>query len=222
MNGIIGMSTLLDQTSLTKEQRQYITTIRTCCDQLLQVTSSALDQPPPKPTGPSAIPTLANQYPLNILLAEDNPINQQLALILLKKMGYSPDIAANGKEVLDRLHKIRYDIIFMDVQMPEMDGLEATRAIRSQNPPALNTTPIRSSAPIRAANTTVPARPTGPASPIIVAMTANTTARDREQCIAAGMNDYLSKPIDLPELTSMLIKWARQKNTPNGVSSTIL
>jgi len=182
MNGIVGMSTLLDQTSLTNEQRHYLTNIRTCCDQLLQVTNYALDQPPPKPTGPSAIPTLADQYPLHILLAEDNPINQQLAMILLKKMGYSPDIAANGIEVLDRLHDTHYDIIFMDVQMPEMDGLEATRTIRT--------------------------RPTGSPTPIIIAMTANTTPLDREQCLASGMNDYLSKPIDLPELTSMLKKWA--------------
>jgi len=198
MNGIIGMSTLLDQTSLTKEQRHYLSTIRTCCDQLLQVTSSALDQPPPKPTEPSAIPTLANEYPLHILLAEDNPINQQLALILLKKMGYSPDIAANGKEVLDRLHDAHYDIIFMDVQMPEMDGLEATRAIRSQT---------RSTNPTSSPTVSAP-------SPIIIAMTANTTSQDREQCLASGMNDYLSKPIDLPELTSMLQKWATQKKHP--------
>ncbi|MBS1604657.1 MAG: response regulator [Bacteroidetes bacterium] len=187
------MSTLLDQTSLTKEQRHYLTTIRTCCEQLLQVANSALDQPPPNPPAPSAIPTLAIQYPLHILLAEDNPINQQLAMILLKKMGYCPDIAANGKEVLDRLHDTQYDIIFMDVQMPEMDGLAATRAIRNR--------PTISAA-------------AAPPTPIIIAMTANTTPRDREQCLAAGMNDYLAKPIDLPELTSMLKKWALQKKHP--------
>ena len=205
MNGIIGMSTLLDQTSLDTEQRHYLSTIRTCCDQLLEVASITLDHPdhPDNQRGnpcprsslssrPSTIPILAKQYPLHILLAEDNPINQQLALILLNKMGYSPDIANNGKEVLDLLHKESYDLIFMDVQMPEMDGLEATRAIRTQR---------------RAAAASLAGNAATPTTPIIIAMTANTTPQDREQCISSGMDDYLSKPIDLPELTAMLTKW---------------
>jgi CheY-like chemotaxis protein len=212
MNGIIGMSTLLDQTSLDTEQRHYLSTIRTCCDQLLEVASITLDHPDnqqgnPCPrsslsSGPSTIPILAEQYPLHILLAEDNPINQQLALILLKKMGYSPDIANNGKEVLDLLHKEPYDLIFMDVQMPEMDGLEATRAIRSQR---------RSVAASPGEN------PAAVTTPIIIAMTANTTPQDREQCLSSGMDDYLSKPIDLPELTAMLTKWG----APPTSSSTL-
>jgi len=229
MNGIIGMSTLLDQTSLDTEQRHYLSTIRTCCDQLLEVASITLDHPdhpnnhnaPERScpqsslsSGPLTIPTLADQYPLHILLAEDNPINQQLALILLKKMGYSPDVANNGKEVLDLLRKEPYDLIFMDVQMPEMDGLEATRAIRTRRRAAGGTINPVGTAAINPVGTAV-GNPIGTAAgPIIIAMTANTTPQDREECLTSGMDDYLSKPIDLSELTAMLRKWATEKKHP--------
>jgi signal transduction histidine kinase/ActR/RegA family two-component response regulator len=131
------------------------------------------------PTDNPNIPPLAEKYPLRILLAEDNPINQQLALIILNKMGYEPCVAANGKEVLETLKKGDVDLIFMDVQMPEMDGLEATRRIRAGNG----------------------------AQPVIVAITANVTRQDRDECLAEGMNDYLSKPVDLEQLASVLEKW---------------
>ena len=133
------------------------------------------------PTTP--IPLLAEKYPFTILLAEDNPINQQLALLILKRMGYNPDIAENGKEVLSQLQQQPYDIIFMDIQMPEMDGLEATRTIRSGNGH----------------------------QPVIIAMTANATRQDREECLAQGMNDYLSKPVNIEELIHMLEKWGLTK-----------
>jgi signal transduction histidine kinase/ActR/RegA family two-component response regulator len=128
------------------------------------------------------IPPLAGKYPLRILLAEDNPINQQLALNILSKMGYCPTVAANGKEVLEHIKKNSFDLIFMDVQMPEMDGLEATRRIRSANG----------------------------TQPVIIAITANVTRQDREECLSEGMNDYLSKPVDLDQLTHMLEKWGQQ------------
>lgn len=134
------------------------------------------------PANNPAIPLIAEKYPLRILLAEDNPINQQLALIILNKMGYDPCVAANGKEVLEQLKKACFDLIFMDVQMPEMDGLEATRRIRRANGP----------------------------QPVIIAITANVTRQDREECLAEGMNDYLSKPVDLEQLTYMLEKWGQQ------------
>jgi CheY-like chemotaxis protein len=136
------------------------------------------------PTGITPIPLLAENNPFRILLAEDNPINQQLAVIILKKMGYDPAIAENGKEVLEQLQKEPYDLIFMDIQMPEMDGLEATRIIRSGDNP----------------------------QPIIIAMTANTARQDREECLSEGMNDYLSKPINIGELINMLEKWKLVKN----------
>jgi CheY-like chemotaxis protein len=138
------------------------------------------------PTQTPAIPVLAEKYPLRILLAEDNPINQQLAMIILTKMGYDPILAANGKEVLDHFKKGGIDLVFMDVQMPEMDGLEATRHIRAA----------------------------GGGQPVIIAITANATRKDREDCLAGGMNDYLSKPVDLEQLTHVLEKWGRHITTP--------
>lgn len=122
----------------------------------------------------------AERFPLKILIAEDNRINQKLAMKVLVKLGYNPDIAENGKEVLEEVSKVSYDLIFMDVQMPEMDGLEATRMVRL----CLSV------------------------QPIIIAMTANAMQGDREDCMRAGMDDYISKPVRLEELVVMLEKWA--------------
>ena len=118
--------------------------------------------------------TLAERIPIRILLAEDNAVNQKLALRMLDRMGYRVDVAANGLEVLEALGRQFYDLIFMDVQMPEMDGLEATRAIRVM--PSLTR------------------------QPRVVAMTANAMQGDREMCLEAGMDDYISKPIQVKEL----------------------
>ena len=121
---------------------------------------------------------LAKRLPLQILLAEDHPVNQKLATQMLKKMGYRADLAANGIEVLQALERQHYDVVLMDVQMPEMDGLEATRQICQR--------------------WTVEERP------YIIAMTANAMQGDREECIAAGMNDYISKPIEIQTLQTAL------------------
>jgi|GEM_PF-3137237 len=118
----------------------------------------------------------ASQYPLSILIAEDNQINQKLIIRILNKLGYQPMVAENGLEALEMVPQHRYDLVLMDVQMPEMDGLEATQAIR-----ALEIV-----------------------QPKIVAMTANAMIEDREMCIAAGMDDYLSKPLDIPALMKVL------------------
>ncbi len=124
---------------------------------------------------------LAEKLPLAILLAEDNLINQKLVIQLLNKMGYYPDTAMNGAEALMMVEKKKYDILFMDIQMPVMDGLEATRAIVSR-------WPIES-------------------RPIVIAMTANVMDGDREKCIDSGMSDYLSKPIQYKEVEEALMKW---------------
>ncbi len=126
----------------------------------------------------------AREYPMNILIAEDNPVNQRLATRVLEKLGYKPDIATTGYEVLETIKKKDYGLIFMDVQMPEMDGLEATRLIRLQQQK----------------------------QPLIIAMTANTMQGDREMCVASGMDDYISKPINLEALVQLLEKWAPKKN----------
>ncbi|AUC61585.1 Circadian input kinase A [Cyanobacterium sp. HL-69] len=113
-----------------------------------------------------------------ILLAEDNKVNQKVAMLSLKKIGYKCDIVANGLEVIEAIKKVNYDIIFMDIQMPEMNGLEATRWIRQ--------------------NSTH--------QPHIIAMTANAMEGDKNICLQAGMNDYLTKPLHLDELKEVLNK----------------
>ena len=120
----------------------------------------------------------AGRKPHRILLAEDNLINQKVALRFLQRLGYRPDVAANGLEVLDALQRQSYDLVLMDVQMPEMDGLAATRQVRTTFPPEQQ--------------------------PRIVAMTANAMQGDRERCLEAGMDDYLSKPIKLEDLKTVL------------------
>jgi PAS domain S-box-containing protein len=135
-----------------------------------------------RPVGPTVLDkTLALRLPLRILVAEDNPVNQALALAILRKMGYRADVAADGQEAIEALARKRYDLIFMDVQMPVMDGLRATRTIRE--------------------------RYTGDDRPHIVALTANVMAGDREACLASGMDDFLSKPIRLDEVRGIVEKY---------------
>jgi CheY-like chemotaxis protein/HPt (histidine-containing phosphotransfer) domain-containing protein len=118
--------------------------------------------------------------PLRILLAEDNSVNQKVALLLLERLGYKADLAANGLEVLAALRRQDYDVILMDVQMPEMDGLEAARRIAADPPRGQR--------------------------PHIIAITANVLRADRDACLAAGMEDYLSKPILLEDLRAALVR----------------
>ena len=122
----------------------------------------------------------SEKYPLHILVAEDNPVNQKWIKKILSKIGYKCEIAQNGKVVLERVSHEHFDLILMDVQMPEMDGMEATRMIRV----CLET------------------------QPVIIAMTANVMQGDREACMQSGMNDYISKPVELNELLNILEKWA--------------
>ncbi|MDB5012668.1 MAG: response regulator, partial [Daejeonella sp.] len=119
--------------------------------------------------------------PLHILLAEDNLINQKLAIRILNKLGYEPDLANNGREAIDKLNLKDYDLILMDILMPEMDGLEATKMIRSSSSH----------------------------QPQIVAMTANAMPEDREACLNAGMDDYITKPIKFEILMEVLKKTAK-------------
>jgi CheY-like chemotaxis protein len=123
--------------------------------------------------------SLAERHPLRILLAEDNVVNQKLALRLLQQMGYRADLAGNGIEAIESVERQTYDLVLMDVQMPEMDGLEATRRITARWPAG--------------------------ARPRIVAMTANAMQGDREECLAAGMDDYVVKPIRVDALVEALM-----------------
>ncbi|PQA55464.1 hybrid sensor histidine kinase/response regulator [Siphonobacter curvatus] len=171
----------LFETILTKPVKQ---------NQLYQAIQQQLKRLTPAPAPVETTPQLLDQmfaaeYPLQILVAEDNLFNQKVILQTLRKLGYEITLAGNGREVLAWLEKSSFDVILMDVQMPEMDGLEATRMIRSR--PWLQ--------------------------PIIIAMTANALQGDRDTCLQAGMNDYLSKPLQVNELKTCLAR-ASSLKTP--------
>ena len=140
-------------------------------------------------------PALATKYPLRILLAEDNVVNQKLAIRLLEKMGYRADVAGNGIEALEALERQEYDLLLSDVQMPEMDGLEATRRILARWPETDR--------------------------PWIVAMTAEAMEGDRERCLAAGMNDYITKPIRIDALVSAITRTPRRPASERGSERSV-
>ena len=145
------------------------------------------DQPAPAATrSPAAFdPGMAGWHPLRILLAEDNQINMKLTLHLLGKFGYGADVAGNGAEALAAVERQHYDVVLMDVQMPVMDGCEATRQIRRRWPEV----------------------------PRVVALTANAMDGDREECLAAGMNDYIGKPIS-PDALAAALRRTPVRNSP--------
>lgn len=168
--------------ALTKPARQAA--LYNAIKEMTQPVVQNSGQQPPEP--------LAADKP-KILLTEDNPINQEVACIMLESIGCEVEIAENGSEAVDALASKQFDLIFMDCQMPVMDGFEATRTIRSQS--SQNDIPV-------------------------VALTANAMEGDRELCIASGMDDYLSKPVNQNELQNALEKWLRQKPPTNTNSST--
>lgn len=134
--------------------------------------------------------TMAQKHPLRILLVEDNAINQKVALRMLERLGYRADIAGNGLESLEALQRQPYDTILMDIQMPGMDGIEATQCIRHDWSVA--------------------------EQPYIIAMTANALAGDREKYLAQGMNDYVSKPVRAEELTQALYRCPLRNTAANS------
>jgi CheY-like chemotaxis protein len=166
--------------------------------ELLDAILTALGTKPVK----EAMPALVTRHSLRetgnqlrILLAEDNPINQVLAVRLLEKRGHSVTVAGNGKEALAALEKRSFDLVFMDVQMPEMDGFEATAAIRQKEKTSANHQPI-------------------------IAMTAHAMVGDKERCLEAGMDDYITKPIRPQELTELLTRYSFTAFTEtNGAKS---
>ncbi len=137
-----------------------------------------------------ALPPAGNT---RILLAEDNLVNQKVAIRMLQKLGYQTDVVANGKEALDAVQRERYDVVFMDCQMPEMDGFEATRAIRALEGDARR----------------VP----------IVALTANAMEGDRDRCLSAGMDDYLAKPMNQEGLNKVLHRMLHEADAAGGASA---
>jgi CheY-like chemotaxis protein len=143
---------------------------------------------PAAPAAPAAVESrlLSDDIPLDILLVEDNPVNRSVALGLLGRLGYKASAAANGREAINAFETRDYDLVMMDLQMPTMDGLEATRELRRRLPPERQ--------------------------PCIIALTANAVLGDREECLAAGMNDYLTKPLKLDMLAAAI----RRNFTPKA------
>jgi signal transduction histidine kinase/HPt (histidine-containing phosphotransfer) domain-containing protein len=157
------------------------------------VLSARMPAGKPAETSPPAAAVSA-QLPLRILLVDDNAINQKVAVRILQQLGYQPDVAGNGREAVNAIQGKPYDLVFMDVMMPEMDGLEATREIRLQQ--------------MQGGPEQLPSRV------VIVAMTAHAMQGDREKCLAAGMDDYLSKPVRPKDIREMIQKWSAQITPP--------
>jgi len=126
---------------------------------------------------------LADRHPLRVLVAEDNGVNQKVALAMLRSLGYRADLASDGVEAVEAVRRVPYDLVFMDLQMPELDGLDATRQIIAEHPPGRR--------------------------PRIVALTANAFEEDREACLQAGMDDYVSKPLNAETLEAALVRATR-------------
>jgi signal transduction histidine kinase/two-component SAPR family response regulator/HPt (histidine-containing phosphotransfer) domain-containing protein len=145
--------------------------------------------------------TFASRQPLRVLLCDDNAINQKVAVRILQQLGYQPDLAANGREALDALDRKPYDLILMDVMMPEMDGLEATRAIREFQKAG--------------------GKANYSSRIVIVAMTAQAMQGDREKCIAAGMDDYLAKPVRPKDVRAVIERWSSEMG-PSASAQPVL
>ncbi|MBL9169848.1 MAG: response regulator [Verrucomicrobiales bacterium] len=139
---------------------------------------------------------VAEASPLRILLVDDSIVNQRVTSTMLRRMGYAPAVAGNGQEALDELARSSYDLVLMDVQMPVMDGYEAAAEIRKRWPERER--------------------------PIIVALTANAVQGDRDLCLHAGMDDYLSKPLRPRELEATLMRWAAGRSSPRSSRSSTM
>ena len=158
------------------------------CDALVSLFAEQPVRVPVRTSREEADPSFAEKLPLRILLVEDNPVNQKLALLLLARIGYRADFVSNGVEALRSVRRQRYDVIFMDMHMPEMDGLAATRQIRGIDCEGER--------------------------PWIVALTANAMQEDRKLCLAAGMDDFVSKPIQAKDLRRALLSVPDRKQAP--------
>ena len=156
------------------------------------ISSMLLDEAAPAPVQAESKPanTMVSEVAGRILVAEDNMVNQIVAVKMLESMGHTTDVAANGREALNAVQKLPYDLVLMDMQMPEMDGLQATQAIRAL-PGDISKIPI-------------------------VALTANAVQGDQERCLDAGMNDYISKPVEKKALFDVLESYLSQTNASVG------
>jgi CheY-like chemotaxis protein len=152
-------------------------------DALIQSFDRRLTSSRKAPVGPVFDAALASRLPLRILVADDNRVNQKVGSSFLEKLGYRAEVVSNGLEVLQALERKPYDIVFLDVQMPEMDGYEAARRMRRRWPDGNR--------------------------PRIIAMTGNAMQGDKERCLNAGMDDYITKPVKVEDLRIALERWGR-------------
>jgi CheY-like chemotaxis protein len=152
-------------------------------DAISGVFSAELATRPAAKSLPAFQADLGIRNPLRVLVAEDNPVNQKVARLLFRRMAYEPDMVANGEEALMAVQRQPYDVVFMDVQMPVMDGIEATRLLCERHPPGQR--------------------------PRIIGMTANVMDQDRQAALHSGMDDYLTKPIAIDALVNALSNCVR-------------
>ena len=193
-NDIVRMIDLALGTQLEKEGREYLEAVKSLAESLLNIIENLGD-----PAGNSAAKTTASPDPaankgLRILVAEDNVVNQKLAVRLLQKMGHEAIVAVNGQEAVAASEKEDFDLILMDIQMPLMDGFEATAAIRQRENREGRSIPI-------------------------VALTAHATAGHLEKCLAAGMDGYVAKPIKKKQLLAEITRLLPQREAEQPVTS---
>lgn len=164
---------------------------------LLTGEKQRISKPSLLPAGDNPYDKLSTNFHLDLLLVEDNLTNQKVATLILKRMGFQADVASNGREAVDAVMEKTYDCILMDVQMPEMDGMAATREIIKRFPDPRK-------------------------RPYIVAMTAHAMQGYREKCLQVGMDDYVSKPVRPEELAAALERCTKAKNIPHGVHDGVV
>jgi CheY-like chemotaxis protein/HPt (histidine-containing phosphotransfer) domain-containing protein/signal transduction histidine kinase len=188
LNTIDGLTELLFATQLDPQQRNYLETIRQSSSALLDqlkdllpdyqfATPEPVDQPEP-PAAATEPPAAATESPLRIMLVEDHEVNRRVTSLLLEHLGYVIDVAESGKRALELLQAQHYDVILMDIQMPELDGIATTRLIRRLRPTSYQ--------------------------PQIIALTANTMQGDRDYYLQQGLDDYLAKPLSIDALEAAL------------------
>jgi CheY-like chemotaxis protein len=170
-------------------------------DTILRVVSGTQNHRRPALSKP-AFPQLAPAYPLSVLVCDDHPINQKVAARMVANLGYQADLAADGQEALEAFGRKHYDIVFMDVQMPRMDGLTATARLREMQADATR-------------------HPFCQPPPVIIAMTAGALEGDRARCLQAGMDDFIAKPVRPGELRSLVEKWGQSLTPPTPPAPVI-
>ncbi len=170
---------------------------RALVDALWQALTGATPAEKPRPEPGRFDSKMAERLPLRLLLADDNAVNQKVGAALLRRLGYTTDLAGDGREVLERLEGADYDLVFLDVQMPMLDGYETARAIVAK---------------------WAEGRGRG-VRPRLVAMTGNAMQGDREKCLDAGMDDYIAKPVRIEELSAALEKWGPSRSVATAGSA---